>query len=145
MHIRQLHRRELETLLRELNRRWLEASAPGLLELPEFPDGRVLVADEDGEPRALLGLRFDAGCGERSRRAVISVLVVDPVHAHRGIASLLVRFAEGIVRLHGGSRLSVEPHLEGWCEGRCWAALGYDEPDGGLSKPLGTPALQRCR
>ncbi|MCU0232530.1 MAG: GNAT family N-acetyltransferase [Thermoanaerobaculales bacterium] len=141
MHIRQLDRGETDIVLRNATRRWLRAAVIRLAELPEYPDGRVLVAEEGLEPRAVLGLRLNWMRGERGLTALIAVLAVDPDHAHRGIGSLLVRFAEGIARLNGFSCLCVDPPLEQWCGGRCWAALGYGDPGPELAKRLGSPAI----
>jgi GNAT superfamily N-acetyltransferase len=98
------------------------------------------VAEEDGHPRALLGLRMSWGMGGQLHRVTIEVLGVDPEHNRRGIGSRLVRFAEGIARINGCSRVDVAPGVEGW---KCWTGLGYDGTDEGLRKVLRSPVAGR--
>ena len=86
--------------------------------------------------RAVLGLRLYWGANGRLVKAIICVLVVDPEQNRRGIGSRLVRFAEGIARVHGCARVDVVPGLESWGEGTCWLGLGYDDPGAGLHKVL---------
>jgi GNAT superfamily N-acetyltransferase len=139
MKIRQLARHELRVELSRPDRPWLQALCLRLRDLPPHPHSRVLIAEEDGQPRALLGMKLYWGGGGRLRRVTISVLGVDPEHNRRGIGSRLVRFAEGIARIHGCSRVDVAPDVEGWEGGRCWLGLGYDGTDDGLQKVLGSP------
>jgi len=139
MKIRQLARHELQADLLRPDRPWLLALCLRLQDLPHHPYSRVLIAEEEGQPRALLGLRLRWGDNGRLMKATICVLGVDPEHSRRGIASRLVRFAEGIARINGCSRVDVAPDLEGWEDGRCWTGLGYDGTDTGLQKVLGSP------
>lgn len=113
---------------------WLMAACARLRRLPGHPSSRILVAEEDGRTRAVLGLRLNWGANGRLNDATICVLAVDPEHGRRGIGARLVRFAEGIARVHGCSRVEVMPGLEGWGEGRCWTGLGYDDSGAGLHK-----------
>lgn len=130
---------------------WLGAAVLGLHEMADRRSSRVLVAEEEGRVRGVLGLRLEWGCDGRLERAVVKVLVVDPEHDRRGIGSRLVRFAEGIVRILGYTRVEVAPGLEGWGGGSCWVSLGYDGPDNHLSKELpqlglsGDTEARRCR
>jgi ribosomal protein S18 acetylase RimI-like enzyme len=120
-------------------RPWLDAACARLRDMPGEPASRILAAEEDGQIRAVLGMRlFWVGDG-RAVRVVICVLEVDPEHDRRGIGSRLVRFAEGIARIHGCSRVDVQPDLEGWGDGWCWLGLGYDDPGPGLQKVLRPP------
>lgn len=113
---------------------WLMAACARLRMLPGHSSSRILVAEEDGRTRAVLGLRLDWGANGRLDSATICVLAVDPEHVGRGIGSRLVRFAEGIARVHGCSRVDVMPGLEGWGQGHCWTGLGYDDSGEGLHK-----------
>jgi GNAT superfamily N-acetyltransferase len=74
----------------------------------------------------------------------ISVLGVDPAHSRQGIGSRLVRFAEGIARINGCTRVDVASDVEGWEDGRCWTGLGYDGTDAGFQKVLGSPIHGTC-
>ena len=122
---------------------WLGAAVLGLHEMADPHSSRVLVAEEDGRVRGVLGLGFEWGRDGRLERAVVEVLVIDPEHDRRGIGSRLVRFAEGIVRIHGCTRVEVAPGLEDWGGGQCWGSLGYDGPDNQLSKELPQPGQSR--
>jgi ribosomal protein S18 acetylase RimI-like enzyme len=113
---------------------WLMAACARLRILPDQSSSRILVAEEDGRTRAVLGLRLDWGANGRLDNATICVLAVDPEHDRRGIGSRLVRFAEGIARVHGCSRVDVIAGLEEWGRGRCWTGLGYDDSVEGLHK-----------
>lgn len=117
-------------------RGWLVAACARLRSLPDHPSVRILVAEEDGQTRAVLGLRMFWGANGRLVKAMICVLVVDPEHNRRGIGARLVRFAEGIARVHGCTRVDVVPDLQKWGEGRCWQGLGYNDPGEGLRKEL---------
>ena len=139
MKIRQLARHELRAEFSRPDLPWLQALCLRLRDLPPNPHSRVLVAEEDGQPRALLGLKLYWDGGGRLRRVTIAVLGVDPDHGKRGIGSRLVRFAEGIARINGCARVEVAPDVEGWEDGRCWMGLGYDGTDEGLQKVLGSP------
>jgi GNAT superfamily N-acetyltransferase len=122
----------------------MEAACASLQSLPDHPSVRILVAEEDGWTRAVLGLRMFWGANGRLVKAIICVLVVDPGHNRRGIGSRLVRFAEGIARIHGCTLVDVAPDLEGWEDGRCWPGLGYDGTGSGLQKVLGSPVRRTC-
>jgi ribosomal protein S18 acetylase RimI-like enzyme len=139
MRIRQLARDELRTELARPDLPWLQALCLRLRDLPPHPHSRILLAEEDGHVRALLGMRLRWGDNGRLKRATICVLGVDPEHSRRGIGSRLVRFAEGIARINGCARVDVASDLEGWADGRCWTGLGYDGTDAGLQKVLGSP------
>lgn len=139
MRIRQIARHELSIGLARPDQPWLQALCLRLRDLPPHPQSRVLIAEEDGRPRALLGLRLYWGGVGDLRRVTIAVLGVDPEHGRRGIGSRLVRFAEGIARINGCSTVDVAPGLEGWSDGRCWIGLGYDGTDKGLQKVLRPP------
>lgn len=118
---------------------WLAEAVRDLAGMADPRSSRVLVAEEADRLRAVLGLRMEWGRDGRISRAVVEVLVVDPEHDRRGIGSRLVRFAEGIVRIHGCRRVEVAPGLESWGgRGRCWSGLGYRGGEGVLAKRLGT-------
>lgn len=139
MRARQLDRNELRTMLARPDQAWLQALCLRLRNLPPLPDSRILIAEEDGQPLALLGLRMHWGGGGQLRRVTIAVLGVDPAHNRRGIGSRLVRFAEGLARINGCTRVEVEADVEGWEDGRCWTGLGYDGTEAGLLKVLRSP------
>ena len=144
MRIRQLARHELGAGLPRPEQPWLQALCLRLRDLPPHPCSRLLIAEEHGHPRALLGLELHWGGGGRLRRVTIAVLGVDPEHSRRGIGSRLVRFAEGIARVNGCTKVDVAAGLEGWADGRCWAGLGYDGNGGSLEKVLGSPVHGSC-
>jgi ribosomal protein S18 acetylase RimI-like enzyme len=142
MSIRHAATHELE--IRGPKKPWLEAACARLRGLPEHPHSRVLIAEEDGRPIAVLGLRLRWAGEGRLLRATICVLAVDPEYGRQGMGSRLVRFAEGIARIRGCSRVDVDPDLEGWGDGRCWPGLGYTDPGVGLHKVLETPIHESC-
>jgi GNAT superfamily N-acetyltransferase len=143
MRIRQTDLQELERSDGGTRRSWLEAACIRLQSLPNHRSSRFLVAEEDGQIRAVLGLRLHWGANGRLGKAIICVLVVDPEHNDRGIGSRLVRFAEGIARVHGCTRVDVGSDLESWGEG-CWLGLGYDDPGAGLHKVLRPSGHWKC-
>jgi len=104
----------------------------------------VLIAEEDGRPIAVLGLRLKWVGEGLLVQATICVLAVDPESDKRGMGSRLVRFAEGIARIRGCARVDVDPYLVGWGDGRCWSGLGYTDPGVGLHKVLETPIHESC-
>jgi len=136
MRIRHTDLQELKRSGAERRQGWLRAVCARLRSLPSHPSRRVLVAEEDGQARAVLGLRLFWGANGHLAKAVICVLEVDPEHSRRGIGARLVRFAEGIARVHGCARVDVEADLESWGGGLCWSGLGYDDPGAGLRKVL---------
>ena len=136
MKIRHTDLHELKRFGAGTRRSWLEAACARLRSLPDHPSSRFLVAEEDGQVRAVLGLRLYWGANSRLDKAIICVLVVDPEHNRHGIGSRLVRFAEGIARVHGCTRVDVVSDLDSWGEGGCWIGLGYDDPGAGLRKVL---------
>lgn len=142
MRIRHTDLQELKYSAAGTQRGWLVSGCARLRSLPDHPSVRILVAEEDGRPRAALGLRMFWGANGRLVKAMICVLAVDPEHDGRGIGSRLVRFAEGIARVHGCTRVDVVPDLGSWGKGRCWQGLGYDDPGAGLRKEL-RPSGQR--
>ena len=144
MRIRQLARNELGAGVPRPDRPWLQALCLRLRDLPPHPHSRLLIAEENGHPRALLGLELHWDGGGRLGRVTIAVLGVDPKHGRRGIGSRLVRFAEGIARVNGCKTVDVAAALEGWADGRCWAGLGYGGPVGGLQKVLDSPVHESC-
>jgi len=144
MKIRHTDLHELNRSYVGTRRSWLEAACARLGSLPDRSSSRILVAEEDGQVRAVLGLRLYWGAIGRLDRAIICVLMIDPEHNRRGIGSRLIRFAEGIVRVHGCTRVDVVPDLESWGEGRCWFGLGYDDPGAGLRKILTPSGRWEC-
>lgn len=136
MKIRHTDLHELELPAAGTRQAWLEAACDRLRALPSHPASRILVAEEEGRARAVLGLRLYWGANSRLVKAMICVLAVDPDHNRRGIGSRLVRFAEGIARVYGCARVDVVPDFEGWGEDGCWTGLGYEDPGVGLSKEL---------
>jgi ribosomal protein S18 acetylase RimI-like enzyme len=136
MRFRQTNLHELRTTDSARRQPWLRTACSRLRILPEHASSRLLVAEEDGRVRAVLGLRLFWGANGRLAKAVICVLEVDPDHDRRGIGARLVRFAEGIARVHGCARVDVVPDLESWGGGECWIGLGYDDPGAGLHKVL---------
>ena len=144
MRIRHTDLQELKRSGAGKRRGWLAAACARLQSLPDHPSSRLLVAEEDGQARAALGLQLYWGANGRLVKTVICVLVVDPEHNRRGIGARLVRFAEGIARVHGCNRVDVLPDLEKWGEGRCWQGLGYDDPGMGLRKELRPSGRWKC-
>jgi len=144
MKIRHTDLHELKTSGAGTRRSWLEEACARLRSWPDHPSSRLLVAEEDEQARAVLGLRLYWGANGRLDRAIICVLVVDPAYNRRGIGSRLVRFAEGIARVHGCTRVDVVPDLESWGGGRCWLGLGYDDPGAGLRKVLRPSGHWKC-
>jgi len=144
MKIRHTDLHELKKAGEGTRRSWLEAACALLRSLPDQASSRFLVAEEDGQVRAVLGLRLFWGPNGRLDKAIICVLVVDPEYDRRGIGSRLVRFAEGISRVHGCARVDVVPDLESWGEGICWLGLGYDDPGAGLHKVLRPSGHWNC-
>jgi len=144
MRIRHTDLHELETSSAGTRRTWLEAACVRLRSLPDHPSVRILVAEEEGRIRAALGLRMFWGANGRLVKAIICVLMVDPEHNRSGIGARLVRFAEGIARIHGCTRVDVVPDLKKWGEGRCWLGLGYDDPGAGLHKVLRPSGQGKC-
>lgn len=117
--------------------RWSSEACRRLLELVDEECSRVLIAEEEGRMRAILGFTMDRAGGGGERTARIVEVVVDPHHSQRAIGSLLVRFAEGIALIEGCCRVEVDPRIEGWGDGRCWPSLGYAGPAGDwIYKPL---------
>ena len=144
MRIQQIDRSELEPQVSGSRRLWLEAAYGRLLGLPGHPQSRVLIAVEEGKPRAVLGLELACAVDGRPVRAIIRVLEVAPEHNRRGIGSRLVRFAEGISHINGCDRVRVAPGLERWGGGECWLSLGYDDLGPGLSKDIAPRFQQGC-
>jgi GNAT superfamily N-acetyltransferase len=142
MQILQIDRSELESTVSGSCQPWLTAAYDRLLELPSHPQSRVLIAVEEEQPRAVLGLELEWSVNSRLVRAFIRLLEVEPGHARRGIGSRLVRYAEGIARINGCERVHVARGLERWGGGGCWLSLGYDDLGPGLSKDI-TPRF-RC-
>lgn len=118
MKLRHATRRELEQESPCGGARWSSAACRHLLELVDEETSRVLVAEEDGQLQAVLGLTMDRTGGEGERTATIVELVVDPRHAGRGLRSLLVRFAEDIAFIEGCCRIDVDPGIGDWGGGR---------------------------
>jgi len=144
MKIRHTDLHELKKAVAGTRRSWLDAACAHLRSLPDYSSSRFLVAEEGGQVRAVLGMRLYWGVNGRLDRAIICVLVVDPELNRRGIGSRLVRFAEGIARVHGCARVEVEADLEKWGGGLCWSGLGYDDPGAGLRKVLRTSGRWNC-
>ena len=144
MKIRHTDLHELKEAIAGTRQSWLEPAWECLQTLPDHASSRFLVAEEDGWVRAVLGLRLFWGPNGRLDKAIICVLVVDPEHDRRGIGSRLVRFAEGIARIHGCVRVDVVPDLKSWGSGRCWLGLGYDDPGVGLHKVLRPSGNWNC-
>jgi len=144
MRIRHTDLQELKRSCAGTRQGWLEAACARLRSLPDHPSRRLLVAEEDGQALAVLGLRMFWGANGSLAKAVICVLEVDPEHLRRGIGARLVRFAEGIARVHGCTRVDVVPDLESWGGGHCWLGLGYDDPGAGLRKELRPSGHWEC-
>jgi ribosomal protein S18 acetylase RimI-like enzyme len=144
MKIRHTDLHEVRESIAGTRRSWLEPAWECLQSLPDQTSSRFLVAEENGQVRAVLGLRLYWGANGRLDRAIICVLVVDPKYNRRGIGSRLVRFAEGIARVYGCARVEVEPNLENWGGGLCWSGLGYDDPGAGLHKVLRPSGCWNC-
>jgi ribosomal protein S18 acetylase RimI-like enzyme len=109
MHIRHGDIRELERAVRGSDAGWLREACDLLCALPERHQARILVAEEADLLRAVLGLELDWARDGRLARAAVLVLAVDPGHGGRGIGTRLVRFAEGIARIHGCPRVEMAP------------------------------------
>jgi GNAT superfamily N-acetyltransferase len=144
MRIRQIGRPELEALSDCLSDAWIEKFCRQVSDLPEAPRSRMLIAEEGMRPRALLAMQLHWTRGGGLRGATICALEVAPTHRGRGIGSRLVRFAEGIARIKGCFLIDVVRGLESWGRGHCWPALGYEDPESGLSKRLESPICGTC-
>jgi len=144
MRIRHAAKHELEIEGLGPKAPWLVAACALLRRLPDHPFSRVLIAEEDRRPTAVLGLRLTWTGEGQLVKATICVLAVDPERNRQGIGSRLVRFAEGIARIHGCAWVEVAPDLEGWGDGRCWSGLGYTDPGVGLHKMLESPIHRSC-
>lgn len=127
MHIHQLRRSELEALASCAIDPWLAAAVDRLLELPDHPRARVLAASDDDTVRAILGLELTWDVDGRLRCATIKLIEVDPENDGPGLAIRLIRFAEGITRLHRCNRVCVASDLDDWGGGRCRDSLGSVE------------------
>ena len=137
MRVRHATRDELERETRSAGGGWSTAVCRRLLRLVGEESSRVLVAEENGHLRAVLGLRMDRAGGAGPRTARIVELALDPRQSQRGIGSLLVRFAEDIAFIEGCSRVDVDSSIEGWGDGECWPSLGYSGPaECGMFKSL---------
>lgn len=146
MKIRHTDLQELKKSIAGARQSWLEPAWQFLRSSPDHGSSRFLLAEENGRVRAMLGLRLYWGANGRLDKAVICTLVVDPEHDRRGIGARLVRFAEGIARIHGCARVDVVPELESWGRGSCscWLGLGYDDPGAGLHKVLRPSGRWNC-
>ena len=118
MHIHQIVRSELESPIFGLKQPWLVAAYHHLLELPDHPLSRILVAKDGGRTCAILGLELMWAIDGRLRCATIRVLEMDPEHVDHGIVTRLIRFAEGIARVNRCDRIHVAPGLDRWGSGR---------------------------
>ena len=123
---------------------WMRGACARLRKLVRDGWCRVLVAEENCEWIAVLGLALHPSEDGRPARATICELAVHPDHTARGVGSRLVRFAEGIARIRGCVHVEVAPGLENWGDGCCWRGLGYEDPQTGLHKTLGAPARWRA-
>jgi hypothetical protein len=122
---------------------WLDAVCRRLRELPEDPGRRILIAEEGGRLRAVLGLIVQWTGNGGPRRARICVLGAAPGH-RRAVVALLVRFAEGLARVHGCQVVEVVDQAAVWGGSDCWSGLGYHEEPSGTSKVLPTARCERC-
>lgn len=111
MHIRHSNILELERAVRGSDVGWLHEACDLLCALPDRHQARILVAEEGDLLRAVLGLELEWARDGSLARAAVLVLAVDPGHGGRGIGTRLVRFAEGIARIHGCPRVEMEPGL----------------------------------
>jgi GNAT superfamily N-acetyltransferase len=139
MSIRLITLQELDELGSDARAPWMDVFCERIRELPAAPLGRLLMAEAEGHPRALLAMRMRPDLESRGLRAIICALEVDPEFVDRGVGSRLVRFAEGIARIHGCQQVDVAADLEAWERGRCWVSLGYRDPGVGLCKRLESP------
>lgn len=135
---------EIDLSESEIGAAWMRGACARLRKLAGDEWCRVLVAEENGELIAVLGLALHPSEEGRPASATIRELVVHPDHNNRGVGSRLVRFAEGIARIHGCFHVEVGPGLEHWGNGLCWRGLGYEDPQSGLHKTLGTPVRWRA-
>lgn len=127
MHIHQVLRSDLDSLVPGSLDPWLATALERFRELPDHPRARILVAADGEAVRALLGLEMEWTADGQLSCATIKLLETDPEHVDRGLAIRLIRFAEGITRLHHCDRIHVAPGLENWGGGRCRDSLGYVE------------------
>ncbi|HSO21427.1 MAG TPA: GNAT family N-acetyltransferase [Chondromyces sp.] len=119
MHIRHGDIQELERAMRASDVGWLRDTCAVLRGLPKLPPDRILVAEEEDRLRAVLGLELEWAPDGCLARAAILVLAVDPKHGGRGLGTRLVRFAEGIARIHGCPRVEAAPACRIRKHGRC--------------------------
>lgn len=140
MQMRHASEFEIDDSVAELGAEWMRGACGRLRRLVSDGWCRVLVAEENCELIAVLGLALHPSEEGRPAKATICELAVHPDHNHRGVGSRLVRFAEGIARIHGCLLVEVAPGLEGWGDGQCWRGLGYEDPQTGLHKTLGSVA-----
>ena len=127
MRIQHIHRSELAGPASEMRRPWLHATLDRLLQLPDHPGSRVLVAAEAERIHAVLGLELTWTTDGRLECATIRVLEIDPDHFDRGVGTRLVRVAEDIAHIYGCDRVCAAPGLEHWNAGRCRVTFGrYD-------------------
>lgn len=131
---------EIDDSVAETGTEWMRGVCGRLRKLANDGWCRVLLAEENGELIAVLGLALHPSEKDRPASATICELAVRPDQNRRDIDSLLVRFAEGIARIHGCLVVDVAPGLESWGNGSCWQGLGYENPLTGLHKTLGSLA-----
>ena len=144
MRIQQIDHSELEPVASGSGQQWLAAAFDQVLELPDYPMGRVLTAIEGDRTRAILGLELKSAVDDGLPCATIYILSVSPGHDRRGIGSRLVRFAEGIAHLNGCDRVQIAPELGLWSGGLCWLSLGYDHSGAGFLKDLSLRYRRSC-
>lgn len=128
MKLRHATRRELDREARGDAASWSSAACRRLLELIDHQTHRVLVAEEEGQVRAVLGISMDRADGESARTATIVELVVDPCHAQGGLGSLLLRFAENVALVDGCCRIKVDSRITGRGDAHCRPSPGRASP-----------------
>lgn len=144
MRIKHVHRNEFASSVSEARQPWLDAAFDRLIELPDHPRSRVLVAAEDERIHAILGLELAWSASGRLENAIIRLLEIDPGTSDRGVASRLVRVAEDIAHINGCERVCAVPGLERLAGGRCRITFGRFNSGGGSLRTIVPPRQRGC-
>ncbi len=124
MHIRQIARSELFSPTSGSPEPWLVAASDRLRSLPDPPLGRILVAEDAGLTRAVLGLELRWAVDGRVECATIRVIGADPADPDSGVVTRLIRFAEGIAHVNRCDRVHLASGLGYQTAGTCRDAVG---------------------
>lgn len=144
MRIHNIHRNECAGPVSGTRPPWLDAAFDRLLELPDHPQSRVLVAAEGERIHAILGLELAWSASGRLENVTIRVLEIDPGVSDRGIGSRLIRVAEDIAHINGCERVCTAPGLERLAGGSCRITFGRFNPGGGPPRTIVPPRQRGC-